>query len=70
MCGILGIWHTGGGSISESVVFNATNLLAHRGPDDEGYWFYNNITGSFYEKTGNKFFLCTQFGRSIGIRMI
>ncbi|MEK6642680.1 MAG: asparagine synthase (glutamine-hydrolyzing) [Planctomycetota bacterium] len=37
MCGILGLWHPHGNPIELAALSRATNLLRHRGPDDEGY---------------------------------
>lgn len=38
MCGIVGIIQPVKGVYSKSHIKNMTDLLAHRGPDDEGYW--------------------------------
>lgn len=37
MCGIFGFWQFDDNLIDPSVVHQATTLLRHRGPDDEGY---------------------------------
>ena len=39
MCGITGIWHTSGAPADPQRLRTATDLLRHRGPDDEGYLF-------------------------------
>lgn len=37
MCGILGLWHLDRKPINRSALAQATSILRHRGPDDEGY---------------------------------
>ena len=37
MCGIVGVCHLNGEPVSRAVLERMTNLLRHRGPDDEGY---------------------------------
>ena len=37
MCGIYGIWHTGGRQVDLNALRKAVASLRHRGPDDEGY---------------------------------
>jgi len=39
MCGICGIVDFSGTPISEDLIRQMSNTLAHRGPDDEGYYF-------------------------------
>jgi len=41
MCGIFGLWHFDNKPIDPAATQRATNLLRHRGPDDEGYLFIN-----------------------------
>src|SRR5262245_22744455 len=38
MCGIVGVWHQDGEPVTPSLLERMTDALAHRGPDDEG-WF-------------------------------
>ena len=45
MCGIFGVWHREGSPLSLASVRAATDLLRHRGPDDEGYLCYHVRTG-------------------------
>ena len=45
MCGILGIWHQDGKPIDLQALKRATTVLAHRGPDDEGYLLVNTRSG-------------------------
>lgn len=45
MCGIFGIWHLDGKRIDLTAVQRATNMLRHRGPDDEGYLLVNTQNG-------------------------
>ncbi|MEO8287246.1 MAG: asparagine synthase (glutamine-hydrolyzing) [Chloroflexota bacterium] len=45
MCGIFGIWHTGGKMLDLAALRRATTSLSHRGPDDEGYLLVNTRTG-------------------------
>ncbi|MGH7618433.1 MAG: asparagine synthase (glutamine-hydrolyzing) [Gemmatimonadaceae bacterium] len=40
MCGIFGAWSRGGEPLDLSAIQRATNELRHRGPDDEGYFFF------------------------------
>ena len=44
MCGIFGIWQLNEQLVEPSLVQQATSLLRHRGPDDEGYLFVNTKT--------------------------
>lgn len=44
MCGIFGIWNLDGKPIDLSVVQRATNILRHRGPDDEAHLVTNTRT--------------------------
>lgn len=47
MCGIAGIYNTGGEPIDKVRLEKMTNIIRHRGPDDEGYLLVNtkeNIT--------------------------
>lgn len=44
MCGLFGVWNFDGTSVSVPLVVRATNVLRHRGPDDEGYYFFNQYT--------------------------
>lgn len=39
MCGIFGLWNLDSKPLAPAVIQRATNLLRHRGPDDEGYLF-------------------------------
>jgi asparagine synthase (glutamine-hydrolysing) len=41
MCGILGCWHLDNKPAELATIQRATNLLRHRGPDDEGYLLIN-----------------------------
>jgi len=47
MCGIVGIYHLDGQVVSKAVLQRATEVVAHRGPDDEGYVFVNTRDGIF-----------------------
>jgi len=47
MCGIVGIYHLDGQVVSKAVLQRATEVIAHRGPDDEGYVFVNTRDGVF-----------------------
>ncbi|WP_034893912.1 asparagine synthase (glutamine-hydrolyzing) [Gillisia sp. Hel_I_29] len=47
MCGIAGILHFGREKIQEELLKNMTNTLSHRGPDDSGYYFNENIGFGF-----------------------
>ncbi len=41
MCGISGIYNLNGKAIDQSLLLQMTNLIKHRGPDDEGYCLFN-----------------------------
>jgi asparagine synthase (glutamine-hydrolysing) len=43
MCGIAGILHFGGQSVSPAVLRRMTEAIAHRGPDGEGHWIEGNV---------------------------
>lgn len=45
MCGIFGIWHHDGKPLDLLALKRATTVLAHRGPDDEGYLLVNTRSG-------------------------
>ena len=38
MCGISGVYHLNGLPVSESILKRMTDIIAHRGPDGEGYY--------------------------------
>ncbi len=40
MCGIAGYWQQQG-EMDTGILLSMTGLLAHRGPDDEGYWLWD-----------------------------
>ena len=39
MCGIAGIVNLRGGAVAREEIAGVTDLLAHRGPDGDGFWF-------------------------------
>ena len=43
MCGIAGVFYRGGDKVDPQVLVRMTRTLAHRGPDEEGY-FLNGMT--------------------------
>jgi len=43
MCGIAGIYNTDGEPVSVQVLRKMTDIMAHRGPDGEGFWVEDNI---------------------------
>jgi asparagine synthase (glutamine-hydrolysing) len=45
MCGIFGIHHTNGKQVDLTALQNASTVLHHRGPDDEGYLLAETKTG-------------------------
>ena len=47
MCGINGIYNIDGQIVSIVILRRATQAIAHRGPDDEGYVFINTRDGAF-----------------------
>ena len=54
MCGITGIWHLDDQKILPDRFAAMTNTLRHRGPDDEGYVFFNTANGSYRHLHGNE----------------
>ncbi len=45
MCGIYGVWRRDGGPVDLMMVQTATNIMRHRGPDDEGYLLIDTHSG-------------------------
>jgi asparagine synthase (glutamine-hydrolysing) len=43
MCGIAGIVKKDGGQVLKSEIKNLTDIISHRGPDDEGFYIHNNF---------------------------
>ena len=43
MCGLAGYINLKGAPASNKIITNMTSAIAHRGPDDEGYFVYENI---------------------------
>lgn len=43
MCGITGIINLNGDPVSPLVLQRMTDTIAHRGPNDEGYWIEDNV---------------------------
>lgn len=43
MCGIAGVFSRDGHAVDRDIIKRMTALIAHRGPDDEGYFFDENI---------------------------
>jgi asparagine synthase (glutamine-hydrolysing) len=43
MCGITGLIHINGASVSPVVLQKMTDAIAHRGPDGEGHWIEGNV---------------------------
>jgi asparagine synthase (glutamine-hydrolysing) len=41
ICGAISLQH--GYPVNRKLVYNMNRVLFHRGPDDEGYYFSNNI---------------------------
>ena len=52
MCGITGIYHLDGKTVSREAVQRATKVLAHRGPDDEGYVFIDTRDNVYKTASG------------------
>ncbi len=52
MCGIFGIWFTQNNRVDRSLLVEATNLIRHRGPDDEGYLLVDTQTGQADPRRG------------------
>ncbi|MCU0501205.1 MAG: asparagine synthetase B, partial [Anaerolineae bacterium] len=53
MCGIFGVWQRDGGPVDLAAVRQATSLLRHRGPDDEGYLLADTRGGSAFACAGD-----------------
>lgn len=45
MCGIFGVWERRGAPIRATDLARATRALAHRGPDDEGFYLWDRASG-------------------------
>lgn len=43
MCGIVGVRRFDGAPVDEELIRHMASLLAHRGPDDEGFWFDGSL---------------------------
>lgn len=43
MCGITGIIHINGQSVSPAILKKTTDAISHRGPDGEGQWIEGNV---------------------------
>lgn len=43
MCGVTGLIHLNGNSVSPVILKKMTDSIAHRGPDGEGHWIEENI---------------------------
>jgi asparagine synthase (glutamine-hydrolysing) len=52
MCGILGAYHLGNGTIQPQLIQRAAHLMRHRGPDDEGYLLLNTPSGQYRLSSG------------------
>ncbi|MCI0691263.1 asparagine synthase (glutamine-hydrolyzing) [candidate division KSB1 bacterium] len=53
MCGIFGLWHFDRQPLNPVAIQQATTLLRHRGPDDEGYLFVDTAKGCVSPFGGN-----------------
>ncbi len=53
MCGIFGVLNFDEVSINYESLQDATNIIRHRGPDDEGYAIFNTHKGTYEEKYGD-----------------
>ena len=47
MCGIAGIINRAGNAVAQEQISGITNLLAHRGPDGDGFWFSADRSAAF-----------------------
>lgn len=54
MCGITGLWHFDHQKIDPGLFAAMTNTLRHRGPDDEGYVFFDTPNKEFAYLHGNE----------------
>jgi len=52
MCGIFGLWHLDNKPLAPATIQRATNLLRHRGPDDEGYLLVNTANNCVAQFSG------------------
>ncbi|MBM3212277.1 asparagine synthetase B, partial [Candidatus Poribacteria bacterium] len=43
MCGIAGIYYLNNKAVSQVIIKNMCDTMRYRGPDDEGYFFDNNL---------------------------
>lgn len=47
MCGLVGVWHWDGRQTEPEILTRMTNLLYHRGPDEEGYYHDGSLALGF-----------------------
>ena len=52
MCGIVGVWNLTNKPVNYSLLKDITDVLRHRGPDDEGYVLLNSNNGDHKELIG------------------
>jgi asparagine synthase (glutamine-hydrolysing) len=52
MCGIAGIYHLDGRRVDVSEVLRSSHLMRHRGPDGEGYWLVDTMSGNHSLRNG------------------
>jgi len=52
MCGIAGIYNLNGKNADQNLLLKMTDLIRHRGPDDEGYALINTKAGSVVKAGG------------------
>jgi asparagine synthase (glutamine-hydrolysing) len=54
MCGIAGVFHRGGDKVDPQLLVRMTRTLAHRGPDEEGYFLNGMTPGAWVQSGGTR----------------
>jgi asparagine synthase (glutamine-hydrolysing) len=54
MCGIAGVFHRGGDKVDPQLLVRMTRTLAHRGPDEEGYFLNGMTPGAWAQSDGTR----------------
>jgi len=51
MCGISGIINKNGFSVEPDIIKRMNDLIVHRGPDDQGYYFGKSSLSAYINET-------------------
>jgi len=67
MCGIVGVWNLNNKPVNYSLLKDITDVLKHRGPDDEGYVLLNSNNGDYKQLIGNDSIRELKFGNIMSL---